>query len=128
MVLTPNAAIAASRVGSYPCAARRENMATAADSRPMKREVRRRRTADQQSLANTVVLPSSVAERLKMEGMAVLAVIRDDAKATGRCTLPLARIAERANIGRAKARAAIRLAESLGIIASSTCRMGSALS
>jgi hypothetical protein len=47
----------------------------------------------------------------------VLAVIRDEAKATGRCDLPVARIAERANIGRAKARAAIRLAESLGAIA-----------
>lgn len=52
-----------------------------------------------------------------MEAMAVLAVIRDEAAATGRCTLPLARIAERANIGRAKTRAAIRLAESLGVIA-----------
>ena len=31
--------------------------------------------------------------------------------------LPVARIAERANIGRAKARAAIRLAEGLGLIA-----------
>jgi hypothetical protein len=31
--------------------------------------------------------------------------------------VPVARIAERANIGRAKARAAIRLAEGLGLIA-----------
>ena len=45
------------------------------------------------------------------------AVIRDEANATGRCTLPLAQIAERTNVGRAKARAAIRLAESLGLIA-----------
>jgi hypothetical protein len=49
--------------------------------------------------------------------MAVLAVIRDEARATGKCTLPVARIAERANIGRAKTRAAIRLAEYLGLIA-----------
>ena len=45
------------------------------------------------------------------------AVIRDEANATGRCTLPLAQIAERTNVGRAKARAAIRLAEGLGVIA-----------
>jgi hypothetical protein len=68
-------------------------------------------------LAATVVVPPSVAEHLNTDAMAVLAVIRDEAKVTGRCTLPLARIAERANIGRAKARAAIRLAESLGAIA-----------
>jgi hypothetical protein len=47
----------------------------------------------------------------------VLAVIRNEAQASGKCSLPVARIAERANIGRAKARAAIRLAESLGLIA-----------
>jgi Helix-turn-helix domain len=58
-----------------------------------------------------------MAERLNTDAMAVLAVIRDEAKGTGECTLPVARIAERANIGRAKTRAAIRLAESLGLIA-----------
>jgi hypothetical protein len=58
-----------------------------------------------------------MAERLNMDALAVLAVIRDEAEATGRCDLPVARIAERANIGRTKARAAIRLAESLGAIA-----------
>jgi hypothetical protein len=83
----------------------------------MKSEVRQGRTADQQSLANTVVVPPSVAERLKMDAMTVLAVIRDDANATGRCTLSLARIADRAHIGRAKARAVIKLVESLGVIA-----------
>jgi hypothetical protein len=67
-------------------------------------------------LAATVVVPPSMAERLNTDTLAVLAVIRDEAKATGRCTLPVARIAERANIGRAKTRAAIRLAESLGAI------------
>jgi hypothetical protein len=51
-----------------------------------------------------------------MDAMAVLAVIRNEAQTTGKCTLPVARIAERANIGRAKARAAIRLAASLGVI------------
>jgi hypothetical protein len=61
-------------------------------------------------LAATVVVPPEVAEP-------VLAVIRDEGRATGRCTLSVARIAERANVGRAKARAAIRLAERLGIIA-----------
>jgi DNA-binding transcriptional regulator LsrR (DeoR family) len=49
--------------------------------------------------------------------MAVLAVIRNEAAATGKCTLPVARIAERANVGRAKVRAAIKLAERLEIIA-----------
>src|SRR5262245_2876557 len=68
-------------------------------------------------LAATVVVPPDVAELLNTDAMAVLAVIRDEARATGRCTLPVARIAERANIGRAKARAAIRLAEDLGLIA-----------
>jgi hypothetical protein len=56
-------------------------------------------------------------EHLNIDAMAVLAVIRNEASATGKCTLPVARIAERANVGRAKARAAIRLAEHLGLIA-----------
>ena len=68
-------------------------------------------------LAATVVVPSDVAELLNTDAMAVLAVTRDEARVTGKCTLPVARIAERANIGRAKTRAAIRLAESLGLIA-----------
>jgi hypothetical protein len=85
--------------------------------RKLKIEVRRRKMADHEILAKTVHVQSSVAEHLNMEAMAVLAVIRDEAEATGRCTLPLARIAQRASIGRAKARAAIRLAESLGVIA-----------
>jgi hypothetical protein len=68
-------------------------------------------------LAATVVVPPEVAELLNTDAMAVLAVIRDEASATGKCVLPVARIAERANIGRAKTRAAIRLAESLGLIA-----------
>ena len=68
-------------------------------------------------LAATVVVPPDVAKLLNTEAMAVLAVIRDEARATGKCTLPVARIAERANIGRAKTRAAIRLAEYLGLIA-----------
>ena len=68
-------------------------------------------------LAATVVVPPDVAERLNADAMAVLAVIRDEARGTGKCTLPVARIAERANIGRTKARAAIRLAEHLGLIA-----------
>ena len=68
-------------------------------------------------LAATVVVPPSMDEHLNIDAMAVLAVIRNEASATGKCTLPVARIAERANVGRAKARAAIRLAERLGIIA-----------
>jgi hypothetical protein len=68
-------------------------------------------------LAATVVVPFDVAEQLDMDAMAVLAVIRNEAQTTGKCTLPVARIAERANIGRAKVRAAIKLAESLGVIA-----------
>jgi hypothetical protein len=68
-------------------------------------------------LAATVVVPPNVAEQLNTDAMAVLAVIRDEARATGKCILPVARIAERANIGRAKTRAAIKLAESLGLIA-----------
>jgi hypothetical protein len=73
-----------------------------------------RRVWDHRFLAATVVVPLL---RLNTDALAVLAVIRDEAKTTGRCTLPVARIAERANIGRAKTRAAIRLAESLGAIA-----------
>ncbi len=53
-----------------------------------------------QFLASTVVVPPDVAEHLNTDAMAV----------------PVARIAERANIGRAKTRAAIRLAEKLGLI------------
>ena len=68
-------------------------------------------------LASTVVVPPDVAEHLNTDALAVLAVIRNEAQKTGKCTLPVARIAERANIGRAKARAAIRLAEGLGLIA-----------
>ena len=68
-------------------------------------------------LAATVVVPPEVTEHLNLDAMAVLAVIRDEGSATGRCTLPVARIAQRANVGRAKVRAAIRLAESLGLIA-----------
>jgi two-component system response regulator FixJ len=48
---------------------------------------------------------------------AVLAVIQSEASATGGCTLSVAQIAKRANVGRAKVRAAIRLAESIGAIA-----------
>ena len=62
-----------------------------------------------------VVVPPDVAEHLNTDAMA--AVIRNEAQASGKCSLPVARIAERANIGKAKARAAIRLAESLGLIA-----------
>jgi hypothetical protein len=58
-----------------------------------------------------------VAEHLNTDAMAVLAVIRNEAQASGKCSLPVARLAERADIGRAKSRAAIRLAESLGLIA-----------
>jgi hypothetical protein len=68
-------------------------------------------------LAATVVVPPDLAKLLNTDALAVLAVIRDEARATGKCTLPVARIAERANIGRAKTRAAIRLAEYLGLIA-----------
>ena len=57
-----------------------------------------------QFLASTVVVPPDVAEHLNTDAMAVLAVIRNEAQASGKCSLPLARIAERANIGRAKAR------------------------
>jgi hypothetical protein len=68
-------------------------------------------------LASTVVVPPDMAEHLNTDAMAVLAVIRNEAQASGKCSLPVARLAERANIGRAKARAAIRLAEGLGLIA-----------
>lgn len=68
-------------------------------------------------LAATVVVPPSISELLNTDAMAVLAVIRNEAAATGKCALPVARIAERANVGRAKVRAAIKLAERLEIIA-----------
>ena len=77
----------------------------------------RRVVWDRQFLASTVVVPPDVAKHLNIDAMAVLAVIRNEAQASGKCSLPVARIAERANIGRAKARAAIRLAEGLGLIA-----------
>src|SRR5262245_23347168 len=70
-------------------------------------------------LAATVVVPPDVAKLLNTDAMAVLAVIRDEARATGKCTLSVARIAEEPTSagGRAKTRAAIRLAEYLGLIA-----------
>ena len=71
-----------------------------------KAEIVRRVVWGRRFLAATVVVPPSMAEHLNT-----------DAEATGSCTLPVARIAERANVGRAKARAAIRLADSLGAIA-----------
>ena len=49
--------------------------------------------------------------------MAVLAVIQSEASASGECTLSVAQLAKRANVGRAKVRTAIRLAESIGAIA-----------
>ena len=49
--------------------------------------------------------------------MDVLAVIQNEASATGECYLSVAQIARRAHHGRAKTRAAIRLAQSLGVIA-----------
>jgi hypothetical protein len=81
-----------------------------------KTEPARRVVWGRRFLASTVVVAPEVAERLNMDAMAVLAVIRNEAQTTGKCILPVARIAERANIGRAKARAAIRLAASLGVI------------
>src|SRR6185312_1202631 len=68
-------------------------------------------------LGATVVVPPSISELLNTDAMAVLAVIPNEAAATGKCTLPVARIAERANVGRAKARAAIKPAEPLEITA-----------
>jgi hypothetical protein len=69
-----------------------------------------------QFVASTVVVSPDVAEHLNTDALAVLAIIRNEAQASGKCSLPVARIAERANIGRAKTRAAIRLAEKLGLI------------
>ena len=54
---------------------------------------------------------------LGKSAMAMLAVIQSEASATGECTPSVAQIAKRANVGRAKVRAAIRLAESIGAIA-----------
>ena len=54
---------------------------------------------------------------LGKSAMDVLAVIQSEASATGECSLSVARIAERAHHGRAKTRAAIRIAESVGVIA-----------
>jgi len=39
-------------------------------------------------LAATVVVPPSVAGHLNTDAMAVLAVIRNEAQTTGKCTLP----------------------------------------
>jgi len=76
-----------------------------------------RRVWGRRFLASTTIVPPEVAQRLNTDALAVLAVIRIEARTTGKCSLPVARIAERANIGRAKVRAAIRLAQSLGAIA-----------
>ena len=76
-----------------------------------------RRVLGRRFLASTVVVSPDVTDRLNTDALAVLAVIRNEAQTTGKCTLPVAQIAERANIGRAKTRAAIRLAEGLGLIA-----------
>ena len=76
-----------------------------------------RRVWGRRFLASTVVVPPNVAEHLNTDAMAVLAVIRNEARTAGECSLSVAEIAERANIGRAKVRAVIRLAESLGVIA-----------
>ena len=54
---------------------------------------------------------------LGKSAMDVLAVIQNEASATGECCLSVAQIARRAHHGRAKTRAAIRLAQSLGVIA-----------
>ena len=82
-----------------------------------KSEIAQRVAWGRRFLAATVVVPPSISELLNTDAMAVLAVIRNEAAATGKCTLPVARIAERANVGRAKVRAAIKLAERLEIIA-----------
>jgi hypothetical protein len=58
-------------------------------------------------LASTVVVSPDVTDRLNMDALAVLAVIRNETQTTGKCTLPVTQLAERANIGRAKVRAAI---------------------
>jgi hypothetical protein len=76
-----------------------------------------RRVWGRRFLASTTIVPPEVAQRLNTDALAVLAVIRIEARTTGKCSLPVARIAERANLGRAKVRAAIRLAQSLGVIA-----------
>jgi hypothetical protein len=52
-----------------------------------------RRVWGRRFLAATVVVPPSMAEHLNMDAMAVLAVIRNEAETTGRCTLSVARIA-----------------------------------
>jgi hypothetical protein len=57
-------------------------------------------------LAATVIAPPDVAECLNTDAMAVLAVIRNEAQTSGKYSLPVAQIAARANIGRAKVRAA----------------------
>ena len=91
-------------------ASKRSNFAMGDTSKKSEPAVRRV-VWGRQFLASTVVVPPDVAEHLNTDAMAVLAVIRNEAQASGKCSLPVARIAERANIGRAKTRAAIRLAE-----------------
>ena len=48
-------------------------------------------------LASTVVVSPDVTDRLNMDALAVLAVIRNETQTTGKCTLPVAQLAERAN-------------------------------
>src|SRR4029079_1430475 len=68
-------------------------------------------------LAATVVLPPSISELLNTDAMAVLAVIRNEAAATGKWILSVARSGELAMVGTARVRAAIKLAERFEIIA-----------
>jgi hypothetical protein len=89
---------------------------SAVDSKRMHRPTVRR-VWGRRFLASTVIVPPDVAEHLNTDAMAVLAVIRNEVQSTGKCSLAVAQIAERANIGRAKVRAAIRLAQSLRLIA-----------
>jgi hypothetical protein len=65
-----------------------------------------RRVWGRRFLAATVIAPPDVAECLNTDAMAVLAVIRNEAQTSGKYSLPVAQIAARANIGRAKVRAA----------------------
>ena len=88
-------------------ASKRSNFAMGDTSKKSEPAVRRV-VWGRQFLASTVVVPPDLAEHLNTDA---IAVIRNEAQASGKCSLPVARIAERANIGRAKARAAIRLAE-----------------
>lgn len=82
------------------------------------RSIERRRT-----LAASAPLPPSLASKLTVGEQAVMRVVRDACGATGTCVLSVGEIASRAGVCVTKARTALRIAASLGLIVSTERRV-----